>query len=488
MACPASVDQSFGPWAGPVCRGGFDFTLLFEESILALPLLCVFLLAASICLIGLSTAMLILWARTSSATIVHTRATIATASLAFVASLGVGLLSWLEHDRALRPSFVLFVYLFLSVILDLTRTRTLWLLNADPAIAAVFTTTVVLRAVMLVMDSIEKRNILAKPYRETSAESTRGPLNLTLFVWLVPLFVKGYKNILVLDDLEQFDTKLRSGPLSKALLAAWEKGMPSSLSLLVYRTLTFFPTVPNKKRTGIFCLTCFRVLIRPALAAAIPRLFLIGFTYAQPFMVTAAVELADQPDIMPYNNRGYGLIAAYGLVYAGVAISIGQYSWRARRFASMMRASIGGLIYHESLRLDIMSPSVVPTAALTLMSTDIEIIIIGLYQVHELWASATEISIAMYLIYRQLGAACAMPISVAIGRAHHLIMNPADDNLCSDLSLGVSCLDYHRLHCCSYWQSSRILDSGISRACQCHIRHFGKHQRSQDIRLGRICL
>lgn len=28
------ADDRFGPYAGPLCRGGFDFSLLFEESIL----------------------------------------------------------------------------------------------------------------------------------------------------------------------------------------------------------------------------------------------------------------------------------------------------------------------------------------------------------------------------------------------------------------------------------------------------------------------
>lgn len=42
-ACPPAVDEQFGPWAGSGCRGGFDFTLHFEESILALPILCLFL-------------------------------------------------------------------------------------------------------------------------------------------------------------------------------------------------------------------------------------------------------------------------------------------------------------------------------------------------------------------------------------------------------------------------------------------------------------
>lgn len=43
LACPAVVDNNFGPWAGPNCRGGFDFTLKFEEAILCLPLQCIFL-------------------------------------------------------------------------------------------------------------------------------------------------------------------------------------------------------------------------------------------------------------------------------------------------------------------------------------------------------------------------------------------------------------------------------------------------------------
>lgn len=38
-----TIDKSFGPWAGPTVRGGFDFTLRFEESILVIPLQCLFL-------------------------------------------------------------------------------------------------------------------------------------------------------------------------------------------------------------------------------------------------------------------------------------------------------------------------------------------------------------------------------------------------------------------------------------------------------------
>ncbi len=36
MACPGHVRASFGPAVPVGCRGGFDFTLLFEQSILSL--------------------------------------------------------------------------------------------------------------------------------------------------------------------------------------------------------------------------------------------------------------------------------------------------------------------------------------------------------------------------------------------------------------------------------------------------------------------
>ena len=42
------MDDQFGPWAGPYCRSGFDFTLLFEETILTIPVNALLLYLAPI--------------------------------------------------------------------------------------------------------------------------------------------------------------------------------------------------------------------------------------------------------------------------------------------------------------------------------------------------------------------------------------------------------------------------------------------------------
>ncbi|KAI6782626.1 Multidrug resistance-associated protein 1 [Emericellopsis cladophorae] len=55
-----------------------------------------------------------------------------------------------------------------------------------------------------------------------------------------------------------------------------------------------------------------------------------------------------------------------------------------------------------------------PTAALTLMSADIERIDMGWRTAHDLWANLVEIGIAIYLLERQLGIACLIPVATAL--------------------------------------------------------------------------
>ncbi|KAI8175262.1 ABC transporter atnG [Colletotrichum sp. SAR 10_66] len=377
-ACPAGVDDSLGPWAGDECRGGFDFTLLFEEAVLAVPLHCLLLLVLPACALRLAGADVKVVASTQRAL------KAVPAVLGLLASLGVGLLSWLEHDRSVRPSFVLSTYLFLSVLLDTARARTLWMLGPNQTIPAIFTCTLALRAVMILLESTEKRRILVPQHKGYSKEVTSGTFNRSVFFWLTSLFINGYRNILKLEDLYPLDPKLASEPLYKKLAHA----------------------------PGALFSTWLRVFAGPMSAAVVPKLFQIGFNYAQPLLIQQGIELAGLPQTREYRNRGFGLIGAYVLVYTGIAVSTGQYEWRTHRTAAMLRGSTTALIYQKALRLDLASPNVSPAGALTLVGTDSEQISQGVNQLHEIWGGLVEIGIGIYLIYRQLGAACAMPVAL----------------------------------------------------------------------------
>lgn len=47
MASNCTADDGFGPFVSQDCRGGFDFTLLFEQSVTALLPANIFILAGS---------------------------------------------------------------------------------------------------------------------------------------------------------------------------------------------------------------------------------------------------------------------------------------------------------------------------------------------------------------------------------------------------------------------------------------------------------
>ena len=80
----------------------------------------------------------------------------------------------------------------------------------------------------------------------------------------------------------------------------------------------------------------------------------------------------------------------------------------------MLRGGLISLLYSKATELRITDTD--PSSAMILMSADIERITTGWQTVHELWANLIEVGLAIYLLERQLGAACAVPIAVAFGK------------------------------------------------------------------------
>jgi ATP-binding cassette subfamily C (CFTR/MRP) protein 1 len=56
---------------------------------------------------------------------------------------------------------------------------------------------------------------------------------------------------------------------------------------------------------------------------ALPRICLIGFNYAQPFLISSVIINVSNRNSDPSDkNNGYGLIAATGLIYLGITVGV----------------------------------------------------------------------------------------------------------------------------------------------------------------------
>ena len=323
-----------------------------------------------------------------------TRISVASATVNFLAAIQLICLSWIEDVRSERPSTLATIYLFFTLLLDLPQARTLWLQRTHGAIAGLFSARLALKATLLVLETFEKRPYLTSPYRHLPLESTSGIINRSFLWWLNSTFQKGFRTLLSFDDLNVLDDHLTSDKLDAMIGIAWAQRK-------------------QPERRLEFPLVVCKALWRPMLSIVWPRLLLICFTFSQPFLIQRTLALLTQPVNETSTTYGYGLIGATGLIYAGMAVLKLHYNQKLNRFMTMFRGASVSLIYKRAL--SIQDGLYDESAAVTLMSTDVDRITTCLTELNECWARAVEVALGIFLLALQLGWVCVVPIIIVVG-------------------------------------------------------------------------
>ncbi|KAM0298499.1 hypothetical protein ACHAPM_008569 [Fusarium culmorum] len=418
--CAASVDASFGPFVPPECRHGFDFTLVFEQSILVLLPASLLLIIAPFRIFRLRNApvkvagdrlrsvklaliallavlhlvLVVLWATLARPSNTRLdRVSIAAACVSFASSLMSCVLSRAEHAKSPRPSSLLSVFFAVSLLLDVALLRTLWLVPVNVAIPAVFTTAFVLKAMLVVAEGWSKAQYLVSGSGAHSPEVTAGLYARAVFAWVVPLLLTGFRKLLRPMDLLELDEDMGSARLISRFWRHWNRHNRK---------------VPARKHRLIVC--CITTLQWPITAVIVPRLALLAFTICQPLILNRLlVFLGDTSQPI---NIGYGLIAAYGLVYTGIALSQALYWHRNARSVTLLRGVLVSAVFSKATELSTTATD--DSAAVTLMSSDVDVIVRAVRDIHEFWANVIQLAIATWLLSTHIGYAASGPIIISL--------------------------------------------------------------------------
>ncbi|KAF5689105.1 multidrug resistance-associated 1 [Fusarium circinatum] len=414
--CTSSVDASFGPFVGPECRDAFDFTLVFEQSILVLFPAALLLILAPIRLFRLRNVpvkvtghrlrtvklaliallavlhlvLLVLWATRPSNSRLD-RVSVAAACVSFASSLMSCVLSRVEHAKSPRPSSLLTLFLAVSLLLDIALLRTLWLIPVNTAIPAVFTAAFALKATIAVLEGWSKASYLVAGSGPHSPEVTAGLHARAVFAWVTPLLLTGFRKLLRPMDLFELDEEMGSAGLIDGFWGHWHT-----------------QKAPARKHRLISC--CVMTLRWSIIAVVLPRLALLAFTICQPLILNRLlVFLGDTSQSI---NVGYGIIAAYGLVYSGIALSQALYWHRNARSVTLLRGVLVSAVFSKATDLSITITD--DSAAVTLMSSDVEVIVRAVREIHEFWANIIQLAIATWLLSTHIGYAAVGPIIVSL--------------------------------------------------------------------------
>src|SRR5262245_58279470 len=123
-----------------------------------------------------------------------------------------------------------------------------------------------------------------------------------------------------------------------------------------------------------------RALFFEVLVVVPPRLALIGFKFAQPFLIKRIIEIVGSPTSSDLDRDiSRSLVAATALVYSGIAVSTCLYTHLTIRLLTCIRGALVGLVFVKMLSLS----SYIDAAPVTLMSTDVDGIVHGMQFTHD---------------------------------------------------------------------------------------------------------
>ncbi|GAB1316363.1 hypothetical protein MFIFM68171_06573 [Madurella fahalii] len=414
------TDQTWGPWAGPSCRGGLDFTLVFEESILSMLPAALLVVAAAlqvaflygrprqtanglllpvklvlITVLGLlKLGVLMLWALPGT-TAPRTKLTLAAAALNLFIVFPLLVLSYFEHVFRVAPSFIIELYMLLTVLFDVVRLRTLWLMppSAHVSLAAGETATLAVKVALVLAEAARKDSLLLPDSKEKfSTEQLAGLYGRSLFFWLGSTLWNGFTRYLVPSDLSGPRDDVSAEFMRDNFRAHWLHN-------------------PNKSgKTALFS-TLFKSMPAKFLIPVVPRATIVALTLTQPMLLERMLTFVQGGQADIYEQRmdvGYALIGAFAVLYTLMALFNAWYAHACNKLALEMRSQLIDSCYRQLLKLRLAALD--SGNAATLINVDMQHIMEGCKILHDIWASVITVAVAVYLLYRKIQLAFIAPL------------------------------------------------------------------------------
>ncbi|KAF6805035.1 hypothetical protein CMUS01_14711 [Colletotrichum musicola] len=311
---------------------------------------------------------------------------LAFAIVAFVASVGLAPLIFLEHSRSISPSDLAIAYLIISLACDAVELATndhahVMLMPAKYSLDLPMFANLGIKFTLLWIENRGKRAILRDEHQQHSPEELGSVLNRTFFWWINSILAKGNRSILTEESLPPLDDKLSSKLRRQRALRAWDQRSKPE-------TKTTLPRVLAKSMLPHF------------LAPVIPRISLIVFRYSQPALITIAIRYLNNSS-GELLTTGFSVVSMAIIVYLGLTVSRAIYLHSLNRVKMMIRGAVVGLINNQSLSH--LSTGYDDAKAVTLMSTDAENVGQSAQMFHESWAHVIEVAIGAVMLARQVG-------------------------------------------------------------------------------------
>jgi ATP-binding cassette subfamily C (CFTR/MRP) protein 1 len=331
------------------------------------------------------------------------------------------------------------------------RREHLFLQHDGLSIPVLFTLSIGVRLFLLLVQSRNKIKYLKQPYDEYPPEATSGILNRSFLWWLIPLFFNGFKKLLLLDDLFSVDPSMSSEMLRDQMQLAWDRRCKLAVNLNMSK---HSERPSSQTRNKILSATGICQMPTTAHSLPCPSSFMLNWfhlcsavSHKYDYCIRQRAHFVPGYKLRPWTDcccclglwrhRRENCEPFFLFKTHETQVSTVCYKHQLYRSITMLRGALVGIIYNRTL----ISPDGMfdEVAAVTLMSTDVDRIALSQQVIHEVWARIIEVAIGVWLLERQLGAACIVPILIVagmliglvdkMGTVQHMLMDPQSADL-----------------------------------------------------------
>ncbi len=287
-----------------------------------------------------------------------------------------------EHRRSFRSSTFFVLYLFAAALTSVSKSRSFFLRPGLAIRAGLETAAATLSVCLICLEEVSKRSDIAdEAVRATlGAEATSGVLSRLLFLFLRPVFRRGYGSELVMPHLSQLDPDFDPTVLFKLLRAQW-RARPHG----------------QPKRSRELLKACLKTWKKYILPMVLARLAVTALNFTQPFLLRQIIAMLGRDSDEPHATaKRAGLTAASAFIFFGLPVARTYYGQLITRYTTRVQGGLVALLFHKVHRLP--EQEAKKAAAPTLMGADVDGIVSGAPNCLDIPFGVVEIGLGIYVL------------------------------------------------------------------------------------------